>query len=533
MEPLTVSNQEPNSNQRTSEINNSHKISTPYGTGLAATSPLTPGSLILELRTPNLLLVENDSLQNVCSYCILERPSLKRCSECKIPYYCSTSCQNRHWKEVHGRECKILKTLPDVPPTAVRALIVMLLRKGNELEGDGEGDWKGLESHVGELKGDAKRWEEIFLQARAGLSTNAFRITLPDNSPVGLCFSPTLARANHSCTPNAFIVFDSRTVSLRALRPIKREEQIFISYIDPTDDLSSRQSKLKHRYFFTCKCARCEHDENAYEYFFSCRKEEETGDECAKRMDVLYPQQELVKTAEHCQASLTHKSTLTSTNLSKSISLLNQSHSTNHATRISHLLNAVNSLTPLTTNKIFALPPYPEILHEIYLAYIDAQAFVPALVTLLFLFINCDLFIYPQPYHPVRVVRLYTIAKLLKHVASLTSTELLHDISTDLRVKEEIAKTIQGMDLINSFHVVIILVWSEAKRSHGEESTFVREVEAEIREVEEVQRLRGPTGERLRRWMGDLDSAEGRREAERVCGGLRMLVGVMGGILGW
>ena len=70
---------------------------------------------------------------------------------------------------MHSRECKILKTLPGVPPTAVRALIVMLLRKGEELDGDEERDWKGLESHLGELKGDVKRWEEIILQARAGV----------------------------------------------------------------------------------------------------------------------------------------------------------------------------------------------------------------------------------------------------------------------------------------------------------------------------------------------------------------------------
>lgn len=70
---------------------------------------------------------------------------------------------------MHSRECKILKNLPGVPPTAVRALIVMLLRKGEELDGDEEKDWKGLESHVDRLKGEIKRWEEIILQARAGV----------------------------------------------------------------------------------------------------------------------------------------------------------------------------------------------------------------------------------------------------------------------------------------------------------------------------------------------------------------------------
>ncbi|KAK0103308.1 hypothetical protein ONS95_005338 [Cadophora gregata] len=570
----------------TLKVNNTHQITTPYGTGLAASSPFPPGSLITKLPNPNLLLIENDSLQTTCSFCISEQPSLKRCGGCKIPYYCSTACQNSHWRESHSRECKVLKGLQGLPPTAVRALIVMLLRKGGEVDaGEGEErDWKGLESHVGELKGDMKRWEEIVLQARAGveftkagagrmedamrwlcvLSTNAFRITLPDNTPVGLCFSPTLARANHSCTPNAFIVFDSRNVSLRALRPIKKDEEIFISYIDPTESLAKRQSTLKQRYFFTCKCARCEDHVNAYKHFLRCQKDDAIGNEVEKttRTDVLYSHQEALKTAEHCLSTLKQNPTLTSTltslaTSSKPLTLLQQNHT-------SSLLTALKSLSALTTHGVFALLPFPELLHDLYLSYIStqtqSQSFTAALLTLLFLFLNCDIFIYPQPHHPVRVVRLYTIAKLLKHIASLTPTELLQDISnmrtttaapsssrtspsqaSDLQLKDNIAKAFQGIDLINAFHVLIIVVWSEARQSHGEESVFVREVEAEIRDVEEVQRVRGGMGEVLRRWMvagrdgGDVGvgvGERGRKEAERVGREIRGLGGLMGGILG-
>ncbi|TFY74543.1 hypothetical protein EWM64_g9469 [Hericium alpestre] len=34
-----------------------------------------------------------------------ERPPLKVCSGCKIVYYCSANCQNKHWK-VHKLFCK-------------------------------------------------------------------------------------------------------------------------------------------------------------------------------------------------------------------------------------------------------------------------------------------------------------------------------------------------------------------------------------------------------------------------------------------
>lgn len=157
------------STHRVLDKNNTHRISTSYGAGIAASSPLAPGSLILKLHMPNLLLVERDSLSKVCSFCMLESQTLKRCSSCKVPYYCKKACQIWHWQEIHSRECSLLKKLPDVPPTAVRALIVMLLRKKKELEGEEERDWKELESHVVELQRDRKRWEEILLQARAGV----------------------------------------------------------------------------------------------------------------------------------------------------------------------------------------------------------------------------------------------------------------------------------------------------------------------------------------------------------------------------
>ena len=265
------------------------------------------------------------------------------------------------------------------------------------------------------------------------------------------------------------------------------------------------------------------------------------------RLDVFCPQQEVVKIAERCQATLKQNPALTSippVTSSKTLALLKKGH-TNQQDRILALLAALKSLSSYKDDGIFALPPYPEIMHKLYLFYIDAQTFTPALITLLFLFLNCDVFMYPQQHHPVRVVRLWTIAKLLKHIASLNPTELLQEISSiqlaspsssssasDLHLKEDIVKTFQAIDLINAFHILAIIVWSEASKSHGEGSGFVKEIEAEIRDVEEVQRLRGKTGKVLKRWMGDAGDLEGREEVERVCGGLKALAGLMGRILG-
>jgi hypothetical protein len=103
----------------------------------------------------------------------------------------------------------------------------------------------------------------IFIIAQ--MSTNAFRATSTGNDPVGLCFEPVIAVANHSCIPNAVIVFDGRKIMLRALDPIKKDEQVFISYVDGTQRRETRQAELKEAYFFTCNCEKCAKDETPYQ----------------------------------------------------------------------------------------------------------------------------------------------------------------------------------------------------------------------------------------------------------------------------
>ena len=47
----------------------------------------------------------------------------------------------------------------------------------------------------------------------------------------GIFLDATLAMANHSCVPNAFVSFDKRVALLRAEREIGEGEEIEISYV--------------------------------------------------------------------------------------------------------------------------------------------------------------------------------------------------------------------------------------------------------------------------------------------------------------
>ncbi|KAH8674537.1 hypothetical protein BGZ60DRAFT_429534 [Tricladium varicosporioides] len=500
------------------DFNNSRPVkdSNPVlGNSLVAAKDIVAGEVIVRINEPFLIVVEKAALEQVCSYCLAEAgvSPLKKCVGCQKVRYCNSTCQQADWKLIHKSECSLFRKLPDIPPTPVRALYQALRRK-LPIEQNST-SISPQEHHFEELKRDQKRRDEILLQARAAvefskspinkiddvtkfmclLATNAFRATLPDDSPVGLCFEPVLALANHSCSPNAFIMFDGRCVSLIALSPIESEESIFISYIDFTQSRDLRQAELRHRYFFECKCEKCTGDYSAYHMF-------QKGIVIQlPKMELFCPRGSLSKhadtritTIEHISQDLRALRPDVTNFYSRQESMKS---STSPSVYLGFLKSSLSELSLLNSHQIFALPPYPTILDEIYLTYIDTNHLISALILLLFIFLNCDVYNWPQPNHPVRVTRLFTIARLLKYAASLEQSVLAQTIPF---VPSEVFKSI---DFIDAVQTILILVNELAPLSHGKGTRFVKQVEEELKETEEVQRLRGGAGKVLQEWQSN------------------------------
>ncbi|CAO3610913.1 unnamed protein product [Cunninghamella echinulata] len=70
---------------------------------------------------------------------------------------------------------------------------------------------------------------------------------------------------NHDCYPNVSIDYSTTNQSqyklmVRAVRDIKKGEQLFESYVNPRWNKETRQNYLSKSYLFDCKCNRCETD---------------------------------------------------------------------------------------------------------------------------------------------------------------------------------------------------------------------------------------------------------------------------------
>ena len=74
---------------------------------------------------------------------------------------------------------------------------------------------------------------------------------------LGSYFVPGAALINHSCCPNAHHLSEGPELVVRSCRKIAKNEEITISYIDPTQCFEERQKALFTAHAFACQCCRC------------------------------------------------------------------------------------------------------------------------------------------------------------------------------------------------------------------------------------------------------------------------------------
>jgi len=265
--------------------------------------------------------------------------------------------------------------------------------------------------------------------------TNGLTHVTPTYDPLGLCLSPTAAHLNHSCEPNAVIVFSGPLLSVRSLAPIQKDNEIFISYVDTTTTTPIRQDDLQSRYFFTCTCESC-----------------------------------MNKTT--CSLPDTPPSLLSSLPGPKlaaldaeATDLLMKAKSSSPTDAVQLLEKAMALFTPHKSVYPLHRQPWASIRHQTMLVNITLQNWSLALTHALKAYFYIDPVHCPQTWHPVRIVRKWVLFRLVSQLAYLQSAGQVKELE-----KHGIDWAVVGWDLLKE-------VRNGAQKSHGEDNLFVKGVE--------------------------------------------------------
>ncbi|OIW35588.1 SET domain-containing protein, partial [Coniochaeta ligniaria NRRL 30616] len=534
------------------------------GRGLVATATFPPGSAIAVFPNPLLCLPDGDHVRRVCDWCLVPgslttspssaSPSstsaaqverkLSLCTRCRYVSYCSRKCQSAAWKAVHKLECPALCRIKDgkwFVPTPVRAAMQLLLRlRQNDRAvrdaiGDvpGEGEKEGvLLSNVEGFReyGDGTVWKDLGAQAAAALrfsgmegegeaaaegvkrvlcmlQTNAFDRRDEDVGAAGVFLDADLAMANHSCVPNAYVVFVGRTAVLRAEREIREGEEVEISYIDNTLSKEERHKALR-LYHFECQCRRCQDDLDIYQV---CQ----SSSTIPLNIFSLQPDLELYANPP-----------INRTALQTSPPLLTKA--TDNQTKGYTPQQLREKCKLLLEAKAYAIEPLPSVLHDLLIRHeTQDQNFAYALSLACFLATHCHPFGHPAPFKPWRVKGLMMIAQLLSQTAPLSATGELGRTCPDAVLVQRLSR----MDQVSVCEAVLRLVVHYGPVAHSDEW----EVVVSARELlDDIAQLRGRERESavIGAWAGSPGRPEARAFFEEVVlRPIRELAGFAVGIL--
>ncbi|KAF2675514.1 hypothetical protein BT63DRAFT_420711 [Microthyrium microscopicum] len=282
----------------------------PEGQGLFATRACNAGAHLHNTPRITLGIIEWDKHTTACANCFGweedgarqwiqsvpdgsqgELTKIKMCARCKTVGFCGRECQEMAWGQWHKHECKTLAKLGASERDVLKeeltrglAQLLIMNRKGTLMREDWD-NFQDLQGGYCRPKKTAARLRTIVNLAmkiagitettpiggvdgaKPGLAfaftmadiikSNAYTLTSNFLDPLGMAFCPLIARANHSCAPNAFVTQNGQAASIRALRPIAKNEEVTIAYVDTSYPFHTRQRELETTWAFTCACPLC------------------------------------------------------------------------------------------------------------------------------------------------------------------------------------------------------------------------------------------------------------------------------------
>ena len=344
--------------------------------------------------------------------------------------------------------------------------------------------WKllcGLEAHIDDFKKNRNSYENIQLMAMcagqvsgtedifgrefiaamyARILSNSMTLVTPTFDSLGIMIDPLLCHLNHSCDPNAHVAMDGARMQLRALKDIKQDEEILISYVDTTFPSAWRRTELARRWFFYCDCAKCRKGAVQQEDHWSIKPEnlgekyQDIADRLIKESSISLKKETIGEqrcSALEREAFRMYEEEQTELDSAKAVKLIE---------------SAVEFCTQSGLWPVYR-QPLPALRDDLIVHMLTAGNYEDAWLQSAKRYRQVTPKLYPQMHHPVRVIQTLQMAMLAQFLAS-----------EGVNIRPGVDMALIAAMLINTTNVA-------SKLSHGEDNAFSQSVQLKFAEVEE------------------------------------------------
>ena len=279
---------------------------------------------------PLVYVVVDDMKSKLCDYCLSPKSSLMSCNVCKQMFYCNKICEQNDLTH-HSLECHTFANTPNMS-SATKIMMRLSFMVNNDptlilksyglpngqylnldemkVNGDLDKDIVQLMDETDEesqenlsikdmaviqFKALVEKFSESQLNADltqlwhlfTRLWSNVLNIDVYESNNASNAYGLyiELSALSHSCEPNACYVSYGTRLQVRAIKPIKPNERITISYIDIANPRPIRHQLLQS-YFISCDCLKCQlNSDSGHEYEEFTKLNEELNEAIATTED--------------------------------------------------------------------------------------------------------------------------------------------------------------------------------------------------------------------------------------------------------
>lgn len=153
-----------------------------------------------------------------------------------------------------------------------------------------------------------------------------------------------------------------------------------------------------------------------------------------------------------------------------------------------HLRAQYRQCRSLITADLWALSPLPHILTEVSVYLAEKEDFASALAVACQVATACEPFRYVASFHPVRIMGIATLAKLLANTAPNTGAlqQSITAVSTKASISETTQERLRDIDQVSLCQMLLIMVLRSVPDGFGTNWNVVDEAKVMLREIEQL-----------------------------------------------